>query len=134
MIFGSLHFSSRQPFLRFNLGTAYIAEFADPHTRNLKLASPTYANVEQGSYSMEFFKKEWKAILITLWLIIITVFLSRIDGQLDQLNAKNTKIASTLDAVESVVISTDSSVVQMSKKVGDMDSNVAFIVQKIRRR
>lgn len=83
---------------------------------------------------MAFLKKEWKAIVVTLWLVIITIFLCQINGQLSDLNAKNAKIASTLDSVESVAISTDSAVMQLSQTANEMESNVQFIVQRIRRR
>ena len=83
---------------------------------------------------MAFLKKEWKAVVVTLWLVIITVFLFQISGQLSEINVKNAKIASTLDSVESVAISTDAAVMQMSQKVNKIDSEVAFIVEKIRRR
>jgi hypothetical protein len=83
---------------------------------------------------MPFLKKEWRAIAITLWLVLITVFVVRISGQLGRLETKNAKMASTLDSVESVAISTDSGVAQMAKKVGEMDANVNFVVEKIRRK
>jgi lipopolysaccharide export system protein LptC len=83
---------------------------------------------------MPFLKKEWKMILILLWLVVITFFLYRINDHVERINAQNAKIASTLDSVESVVLSTDSTVAQMGKRMGATESNVDFIVQKIRRR
>ena len=83
---------------------------------------------------MAFFKKEWKAIIITLWLVAITFILSSINGHLRQLQETNAKIASTLDSVESVSLSTDSAVLQSSKKVDDIYANTTYIVEKIRRR
>lgn len=83
---------------------------------------------------MPFLKKEWKMVLILLWLVVITFFLYRINDHVERLDAQNSKIASTLDAVESVVLSTDSTVAQLGKRVGVTESNVDFIVQKIRRR
>jgi len=83
---------------------------------------------------MAFLKKEWKAIVVALWLVVITVFLFQINGQISALNDKNTKIASTLDSVESVVISTDAAVMGTSEKVDKVESEVGFIVEKIRRR
>ena len=83
---------------------------------------------------MEILKKEWKAILFTLWLIGITIFLNHINTQLNQLVIQNSKMASTLDSVESVAISTDSAVANISKEVDTVGSNVSFIVQKVRRR
>ncbi|MDA8140669.1 MAG: hypothetical protein M0036_18645 [Desulfobacteraceae bacterium] len=82
---------------------------------------------------MQFLKREWKAIIITLWLVAITIFLFSINGRLGQLQRVNSKIASTLDSVESVAISTDSNTSQTSKKVDDINANVSFIVEKIRR-
>lgn len=83
---------------------------------------------------MPLLKKEWKSILIVIWLVAITFFLFKINDHMARLNLQNSKITSTLDSVESIVISTDSGIVQMGKKVGDMESNVDYIVQKARRR
>lgn len=83
---------------------------------------------------MEVIKKEWKTILFILWSIFITYFLFQMNNQIIDLKAQNAKISSTLDSVESVSISTDSSVAQMSKSVDDVNANVSFIVQKVRRR
>lgn len=83
---------------------------------------------------MEAVKKEWKTILFILWSIVVTFFLFHLNGQLVDLKAQGAKISSTLDSVESVSISTDASVAQMSKNVDTIDANVAFIVQKVRRR
>lgn len=83
---------------------------------------------------MQFLKKEWKTILIAVWLVVVTILLIRVTDQLNQLQKRSAKIASTLDSVESVTLSTDASVAQTSKSVGDIDANVSFIVQKVRRR
>jgi hypothetical protein len=82
---------------------------------------------------MPFLKKEWKTILIMAWLVLISIFLLQINGQMERLNLQNAKITSTLDSVESIVLSTDSGVVQVGKKIGDVESNVDYIVQKVRR-
>jgi hypothetical protein len=85
-------------------------------------------------HSMQMLKKEWKAILFSVWLAGITIFLIYMNNQLIQMKYKNTKMASTIDSIESVVISTDASVVDSAKKIDSVESNVAFIVQKVRRR
>jgi hypothetical protein len=82
---------------------------------------------------MPFLKKEWKTILIMSWLVLISVLLFQINSQMRRLNQQNAKITSTLDSVESIVLSTDSGVVQVGKKMGHMESNVDFIAQKVRR-
>jgi hypothetical protein len=83
---------------------------------------------------MPFLKKEWRTILVAGWLVLISVFVIRISVQLDRMEVINAKTASTLDSVESVVISTDASVAQMAKKVGKMEGDVNFISDKLRRR
>jgi hypothetical protein len=82
---------------------------------------------------MGILKKEWKTILFILWLIGITIFLFSMNSRLGQLNVKNAKMASTIDSIESLVISTDANVADASKKVEAIGSNVSFIVQKVRR-
>ena len=83
---------------------------------------------------MQFLKKEWKTVLPMLWLVIISIFLLRISSQLNEMHIRHAKVASTLDSVESIVLSTDSGVVQVSKKVGEMETNVDFMVERMRRR
>ena len=83
---------------------------------------------------MVFLKKEWKALLIALWLIGITYYLISMKGQVSELQDQGAQIRSTLDSVESVVISTDANIVNMAKKVDGINSNVEFIVSKVRRR
>ena len=83
---------------------------------------------------MDFAKKEWKTIVVVVCLIGIVVYLSKINDQLNTLRTQNAKLISTIDSVESVSISTDAAVNDMSKKIDGMDANVSFIVQKLRRR
>jgi hypothetical protein len=83
---------------------------------------------------MQFLKKEWKTVLPMLWLVIISIFLLRISSQLNEMHIRHAKVVSTLDSVESIVLSTDSGVVQVSKKVGEMETNVDFMVERMRRR
>ena len=83
---------------------------------------------------MDFAKKEWKTIVVVVCLIGIVVYLSKINDQLNTLKTQNAKLISTIDSVESVSISTDAAVNDMSKKIDGMDANVSFIVQKLRRR
>ena len=83
---------------------------------------------------MDFVKKEWKAIALIICLIVGIVYLKFINDQLDALKIQNAKIISTFDSVESVTISTNSSMNEMSKQVDSINSNVSFIVKKVRRR
>ena len=86
------------------------------------------------SMIMDFLKKEWKAILFILWLIGITVYLFQMNDQIGQIKKVNTKMMSTMDSVESVTISTDSNIQEMNKKTDEINANVSFIVQKVRRK
>lgn len=83
---------------------------------------------------MDLFKKEWKAILIGIWLVIVTLCIIRMGSQLNRLNETTDRVASTLDSVESIAISTDGNVIQMSKKVGAVESNTSYLVQRLKKR
>jgi Tfp pilus assembly protein PilO len=83
---------------------------------------------------MSFLKREWKMVLIMVWLVLVSAFLFKISGQIERLDQQNARLTSTLDSVESIVLTTDSGVAQVGKKVGNMESNVDFIVQKVRRK
>jgi hypothetical protein len=83
---------------------------------------------------MSFLKREWKMVLIMVWLVLVSAFLFKISGQIERLDQQNVRLTSTLDSVESIVLTTDSGVAQVGKKLGNMESNVDFIVQKVRRK
>jgi len=83
---------------------------------------------------MVFLKKEWKTLLIGFWLIMITYFLIALNSQLSNLNRQGVQVLSTLDSVESVVISTDANIADIGKKIDGINSNVEFVVSKVRRR
>ena len=83
---------------------------------------------------MDFVKKEWKAIALIICLIGIVVYLSRVNGQLDAMKEQNAKLISTIDSIESVSISTDAGVHEMGKKIETIDTNMNFVVLKLKRR
>ena len=83
---------------------------------------------------MGFLKKEWKTISLILCLIVIVVYMSRINSQLETLKNQNVKLVSTIGSVESVALSTDASINDMGKKVNSIETGVSFTVQKLRRR
>ena len=83
---------------------------------------------------MDFVKKEWKAIALIICLIGIVVYLSRVNGQLDAMKEQNAKLISTIDSIESVSISTDAGVHEMGKKIETIDTNMNFVVHKLKRR
>ena len=83
---------------------------------------------------MDFVKKEWKTIAMIICLIGIVVYLSRVNGQLSAVKEQNAKLISTIDSIESVSISTDAGVHEMGKKIETIDTNISFVVHKLRRR
>ena len=83
---------------------------------------------------MDFLKKEWKAIALIICLIGIVVYLSRVNGQLDAMKEQNAKLISTIDSIEGVSISTDAGVHEMGKKIETIDTNMNFVVHKLKRR
>ena len=83
---------------------------------------------------MDFVKKEWKAIALIICLIGIVVYLSRVNGQLDAMKEQNAKLISTIDSIEGVSISTDAGVHEMGKKIETIDTNMNFVVLKLKRR
>ncbi len=83
---------------------------------------------------MDFFKKEWKTIVLTLCLIVVIIFLFKVNDQLNAIKQQNAKIISTFDSIESVAISSDAGVNEMSKKVDKIENNVSYLVKKARRR
>lgn len=83
---------------------------------------------------MDFFKKEWKNIVFSICLIGIIIYLVQVNSQLKSLQEQNTKIISTFGSIESVAVSTDAGLNEMTKKVDKIENNVSYIVKKVRRR
>lgn len=83
---------------------------------------------------MDFFKKEWKAIVLTLCLVVMVFYMIKLNDRLVAVQQQNTKIISTFDSIESVAISSDGSINEMSKKVNKIENNVTYLVKKARRR
>jgi hypothetical protein len=96
-----------------------------------------FATTEQGDELMDFagfMKKEWKVVLLIICLIAGIAYLSAINGRLSALERQNSKIISTFDSIESVAITTDAGMNEMSKVVDKIESEVSYIVKKVRRR
>ncbi len=83
---------------------------------------------------MDFLKKKWISLVNLLCLIGIIIYLVMVSSQIAALEHQNDKIISTFDSIESVTISTDSGLNAMSKQVDKIESNVTYIVKKVRRR
>lgn len=83
---------------------------------------------------MNFLRKEWKAIAIVIWLILITIYLSKINGRLDAIHMQNAKTLSTIDSIEGVALSTDAAIVDINKSIRSVDSKVLTLSKRVRRR
>lgn len=83
---------------------------------------------------MSFLKKEWKAIVMVIWLIVIAIYLSKINGHLEAIHAQNVKTISTIDSIESVAISTDAALIDFTKNIKSVDAKLMAIAKRLRRR
>jgi hypothetical protein len=83
---------------------------------------------------MSFLKKEWKAIVVVVWLIVISIYLSKINGQLEAIHAQNEKTISTIDSIEGVAISTDAAIVDFKKNIKSVDAKLLAIAKRLRNR
>lgn len=83
---------------------------------------------------MDFIKKEWLSLVNLLCLIGIIIYLVMTSSKITILQQQNAKIISTFDSIESVTISTDSGLNEMSKQIDKIENNVTYIVKKVRRR
>lgn len=83
---------------------------------------------------MDILKKEWKSIVMAIWLVGITLFLFKLDGKLDQLQLQTAKLAENLEVAEGVIISVDSGVVEANKKIKSLQSQVDYVAKRVRRR
>lgn len=83
---------------------------------------------------MNMFKKEWKSIVIVVWLAGITLLLFNIQGKLDPIQARGDQIADNLETVEGVILGTDSGVLEIDKRMERLESQVNYIAKRVRRR
>lgn len=83
---------------------------------------------------MDFLKKKWLSLVQLLCLIVIIICLVVISMKITDLQQQNAKIISTFDSIESVTISSESGLNNMSKKIDKIENNVTYIVKKVRRR
>jgi len=84
--------------------------------------------------NLEEIKKDWKVYLLILGMICILVLLFQLNTKITDLQTETAKLNSTLDSVEGIIISTDGNIVRMEKKIGVLESNIAYIVRKVRRK
>ena len=83
---------------------------------------------------MSFLKKEWKAIVMVIWLIVIAFYVSKINDRLEAIQAQNEKTISTIDSIESVAISTDAALIDFTKNIKSVDAKLLAIAKRLRRR
>jgi Na+-transporting NADH:ubiquinone oxidoreductase subunit NqrD len=83
---------------------------------------------------MNMLKKEWKSIVIIVWLAGISLFLVNMSQKIDQLHAQSYKIDDTLKTVEGVIIGTDSGVLDINKRLERMATHINSIEKRVRRR
>lgn len=83
---------------------------------------------------MSFLKKEWKAIILIICIIVIAGYLSKINGHLEAIQAQNEKTISTIDSIESVAISTDAALIDFTKNIKSVDAKLLAIAKRLRHR
>lgn len=79
-------------------------------------------------------KKNWKVYLMAVWMIGVTGSLYHLNEQVRGVQQKAVKLGSTVDSIESILISTDSNVADMKKQMEEMSSKVVVIHQRVMRR
>lgn len=79
-------------------------------------------------------KKEWKAYIMAVWMIGVTGFLFYLNGVIQTVRQKSTKLSSDVDSIESILISTDNNVQEIKKQVNDMSAKIGIIHKRMRRR
>ena len=81
-----------------------------------------------------YLKKEWKTVIVALWMAGVTGYLIYLNGEIAAIRQLNQKLVSTIDSVESVLIGTDGNVAEMKKQVDDIASRVAVMHKRVMRR
>ena len=79
-------------------------------------------------------KKEWKVYVMATWMIGVSGCLYYLNGQVQAVKTVSMKMSSDVDAIESILISTDGNVAEMKIQVKEMSSKVAVIHKRVLRR
>ena len=79
-------------------------------------------------------KAHWKTIVMAIWMVVVIGLLYQLNGQMAALQAANTKLASDIDSIESILLSTDSNIVDMKATIDEMSPKVQAIHQRVKRR
>ncbi len=79
-------------------------------------------------------KKEWIVYGMALWMLGVTGFLFYLNGQVQAIKRTSIKMASDVDSIESILISTDGNVAEIKKQVNQMSTKVAVIHKRVMRR
>ncbi len=79
-------------------------------------------------------KKEWIVYGMALWMLGVTGFLFYLNGQVQAIKQTSIKMASDVDSIESILISTDGNVAEIKKQVNQISAKVAVIHKRIMRR
>ena len=79
-------------------------------------------------------KKKWTVCVMAIWMIGVTAFLFHMNGQVQEIKQTSLKLSSDVDAIESILISTDNNVAEVKKQVEGMSTHVAIIHKRVMRR
>ncbi len=90
--------------------------------------------MEEENLHMDFLKKQWLSLVNLLLLIGIVIYFVVVSSQITILQQQNAKIISTFGSIESVTISTNSGLNEMTKQIDKIENNVTYVVRKVRRR
>jgi hypothetical protein len=96
--------------------------------------STSYGNGKKMDNAVAHLKKNWKVYLMAVWMIGVTGSLYHLNEQVRGVQQKAVKLGSTVDSIESILISTDSNVADMKKQMEEMSSKVVVIHQRVMRR
>lgn len=79
-------------------------------------------------------KETWKLYIIAIWMIGVTGFLVQLNGRFDRLQQRVLKLVSDVDAIESILASTDHNVAEVKKTVDALAPQIVTMHKRVMRR
>lgn len=83
---------------------------------------------------IDHLKRNWKVYAVAVWMFGTSGFLFYLDHRIAALHETASKLTSDVDAIESIMVSTDNNVAEMKKTVDAISPRIVTIHKRVMRR
>ena len=79
-------------------------------------------------------RKEWKTYAVAIWMIGVVFFLVHLQHRMTMLQQTCSKVDSTTDSIENILVSTDANVAHIKAQVDEMMPTLENVHTRVMRR